>query len=186
MSKQYLKGLVSGFIISILLVTGVFASTTIDVLFNSVNIEVNGNKVIADNIVFNGTTYVPLRTIAEMLGMEVGWIQDTNTATLKDKTKQQEEAPKNTDARTIKLISITSPISAGSEASVTIAGAPKARYSIFIADPSMEKLEDKEAGENGEVTWTWELNENVKPGNYVITIFDIDSGQVLTSILLVK
>lgn len=199
MSKQYLKGLVSGIIISFLLTTVVFASTkTIDVLFNGVNIEVNGQKVVADNILYNGTTYVPLRVIAEMLDMGVGWIQQTNTATLNTKTephtevpKQPEvpkstEEPKNTDANQIKLISSTSPFTRGSEASLTIEGTPKARYHITIADSSMESLEAKVAGEDGRVTWTWKVSQNASIGNYVITIIDMDSGQVFTTILLVN
>lgn len=58
---------------------------TIEVLFNSVNLEVNGKKVEADNILYKGTTYVPLRAVAEMLGKEVGWDQDTRTASIDDK-----------------------------------------------------------------------------------------------------
>ena len=217
MSKQYLKGVVSGIIISFLLTTVVFASTkTIDVLFNGVNIEVNGQKVAADNLLYNGTTYVPLRVIAEMLGMEVGWIQQTNTATLKGKTEthievprqpevpkeievtrqpevpklpeaqKSTEEPKNIDAKSIKLVSSTSPFTRGSEASLTIEGAPKARYTIAIADPTMEGLEAKEAGEDGRVTWTWKVSPNASTGNYVITIIDMGSGQVFTTILIVK
>ena len=50
-----------------------------------VNLEVNGEKVEADNILYKGTTYVPLRAVAEMLGKEVGWDQDTRTASINDK-----------------------------------------------------------------------------------------------------
>jgi|GEM_PF-2399941 len=55
---------------------------TIPVHFNMVNLNVNGNPVNADNILYNGTTYVPLRKAAEILGCEVGWNGETNTATI--------------------------------------------------------------------------------------------------------
>ncbi|SCZ07975.1 stalk domain-containing protein [Alkaliphilus peptidifermentans] len=194
MSKQYLKGLVSGIIITILLTSVVFASTkTIDVLFNGVNIEVNGQKVNADNILYNGTTYVPLRVTAEMLGMEVGWIQETGTATLKSKIiphaedSENIEDSRNFESKELKLLSITSPITAASEASITIAGTPKSTYSIIFADPYIgEPLEAKVAGEDGKVNWTWKLDQRNKPGNYALTIIDFDSGQVVTSILVVE
>lgn len=55
-------------------------SQNIAVEFNSVNLNVNGKAVNADNILYNGTTYVPLRATAEMLGCEVGWEESTSTA----------------------------------------------------------------------------------------------------------
>ncbi|MBE7029352.1 MAG: copper amine oxidase N-terminal domain-containing protein [Ruminococcaceae bacterium] len=55
---------------------------TITVNFNSVNLNVNGTYVYADNILYNGTTYIPLRKTAETLGCEVGWDGETKTATL--------------------------------------------------------------------------------------------------------
>ena len=76
-------------IIALILSTLTFASgtsKTIVALFNSVNLTVNGNKVNAETIVYNGTTYVPLRAAAEMLGKDVGWNQATQTASINDKS----------------------------------------------------------------------------------------------------
>lgn len=42
--------------------------------------DAGGNKVIP--ITYNDTTYLPVRAIAEELGMEVGWDQDTNCVLL--------------------------------------------------------------------------------------------------------
>ncbi len=87
--KRELRGFVIGVIVTVILMsTVVFADQvkeSIEVMWNSVNITVNGEKVGADNILYNGTTYVPLRAIAEILGKEVGWNQETNTASINDK-----------------------------------------------------------------------------------------------------
>lgn len=88
MSKRAFRIIICISVIAILLMSTVFASgvkKNIEVLFNSVNLTVNGNKVSADTIVYNGTTYVPLRATADMLGKEVGWDQKTNTASVNDK-----------------------------------------------------------------------------------------------------
>lgn len=68
----------------------VFAET-IDIVFNSINITVNGVKVEADNILYNGTTYVPLRKIGEMLNKDVGWDESTRTASINDKSDKSDE-----------------------------------------------------------------------------------------------
>lgn len=85
--KKSIKGFVLGLIVATMLmstVLGAGVQKTIDVVLNKVNITVNGNKVEGSNILYDGTTYVPLRDIAEMLGKEVGWDGDTNTASIND------------------------------------------------------------------------------------------------------
>lgn len=87
--KKELKGFIIGVLVTLMLMSSLtFADGvkhTIEVMFNYVNLEVNGEKVEADNILYKGTTYVPLRAVAEMLGKEVGWDQDTKTASINDK-----------------------------------------------------------------------------------------------------
>ena len=70
---------------------------TIDVLINNVNLEVNGDKVEVDNILYKGTTYVPIRAVAEMLGKEVGWDGKTNTASINDKELNEKTDNTNMD-----------------------------------------------------------------------------------------
>jgi len=87
--KKQLQGFIIGVIITILILSSSALADTvkqkIEVVFNSINITVNGQKVEADNILYNGTTYVPLRAVAEMLGKEVQWNQETRTASINDK-----------------------------------------------------------------------------------------------------
>ena len=93
--KKYIKGLVLGVLITtILMSTAVGASIkkTIEVAYNSVNLTVNGEKVVADNILYKGTTYVPLRAVAEALGKDVGWEQETKTASINDKKVEGKKA----------------------------------------------------------------------------------------------
>lgn len=71
-------------------VVGASVKKTIEVTLNSVNLTVNGKKVAADTILYNGTTYVPLRATAEILGKEVGWDQKTNTASINDPSTKSE------------------------------------------------------------------------------------------------
>lgn len=86
--KKYNKILIITIIMTLLISTFASASSkkmNIEVLFNAINIEINGQKINEDTIVYKGTTYVPLRAVAEMLDKEVGWDQNTNTASINDK-----------------------------------------------------------------------------------------------------
>lgn len=86
--KKTIKGFILGLLVATLLMGTVFGAAvqeTIEVWFNLVNLTVNGEKVEADTIAYNGTTYVPLRAAAEMLDKDVGWDQATQTASIDDK-----------------------------------------------------------------------------------------------------
>ncbi len=88
--KKTFKGFIMGVVIATLLmstVLGASAKETIEVVFNSINLSVNGKKVEADNILYKGTTYVPLRATGDMLGKSVGWDEKTRTASIDDKTR---------------------------------------------------------------------------------------------------
>lgn len=53
---------------------------TIDVTLNSVNLSVNEKIIQTPNILWNGTTYVPLRAVSDNLGCDVTWDEATRTA----------------------------------------------------------------------------------------------------------
>lgn len=77
------KSLILAIVMLLTIVTSAYAGSqyqNIKVLFNDITIEVNGEKVTANNILYDGTTFVPLRKAAEMLGAEVTWDGNTRTA----------------------------------------------------------------------------------------------------------
>ena len=80
-------------VIAMLLTTTIFGSQItkkIEVVFNAIRLEVNGEKVEADNMVHDGTTYVPLREVSGLLGGEVSWEEETKTVHINDEKKEQE------------------------------------------------------------------------------------------------
>jgi hypothetical protein len=73
---------------------GADISELIRVYRNAVILEVNNKRVTVDNFVVNGTTYVPLRAVSELLGKDVGWNAITNIASINDLTYQKEALSK--------------------------------------------------------------------------------------------
>lgn len=64
-----------------------FAETiekTIKVTANSIKLFVNGRSIDGDNFVYNDTTYIPLRQVAESMGKQVTWDENTQTVEIKD------------------------------------------------------------------------------------------------------
>ena len=51
-----------------------------DVEFNAITIIVNGQKIDAENILYQGSTYVPIRAVFEAMGCVVEWQEATRTA----------------------------------------------------------------------------------------------------------
>lgn len=108
--KRTLKGFIMGLLVATLLMGTVFGSgiqETIEVLFNSVNLSVNGTisgKVgenhILDNgeevpysILYKGTTYLPIRKVSEVLNKEVAWDGDTSTVSINDEVDISKDNP---------------------------------------------------------------------------------------------
>lgn len=89
---------------SVVYANSTFVQQTINVVFNKVNISVNGEKVEADNILYNGTTYVPIRSVAEMLSKEVQWNNETKTVEIIDSNKITAKVSSVTDGDTFRVI----------------------------------------------------------------------------------
>ena len=87
--KKEIKGFICGVITTSLIGCASISATgvwdKIDVLRNDINVVVNGTPVKADNFLYNDTTYLPMRVVAEVLGKDVQYDETTNTATIKDK-----------------------------------------------------------------------------------------------------
>lgn len=63
---------------------GVFAEDVSQVFFNLVKLEVNGKTSEAPTILYRGTTYVPVRFVAEELGATVQWEQAEKKVIIKN------------------------------------------------------------------------------------------------------
>ncbi|MCL2386825.1 MAG: copper amine oxidase N-terminal domain-containing protein [Defluviitaleaceae bacterium] len=91
--KKAIKGYVAGVITTVLLIvlaTSVYAAArtqSITVTYNNIRLVVNGTHVIPrdaqgnviEPFVFGGTTFLPVRAVAEALGQEVSWDGNTQT-----------------------------------------------------------------------------------------------------------
>ena len=92
--KKRLQGLLMGIIIGALLTSSfVFAkqiTTTAQLFYNDIKITLNGkniepkdaNGALVEPFAIDGTTYLPLRAIANALGLTVGWDGNTSTVIL--------------------------------------------------------------------------------------------------------
>lgn len=74
-------------IIVLLLTTTLLAKQVtqkIEVIADRITIMVNGKGTEADTILYNATTYVPLRMVSELLSKDVDWEQTTKTVSIND------------------------------------------------------------------------------------------------------
>jgi|GEM_PF-5357530 len=75
-------------VFALILTTPVLADSfieSINVVMNSVNVRINGEELESESILYNGTTYLPLRKVAESVGKDVTWNQETMTADIIEK-----------------------------------------------------------------------------------------------------
>jgi hypothetical protein len=105
-----IQGFVAGFLTAIVLLVSVpTLAETITTTFNVINIKINGEMVVKSGesfilangnkvpytIVYNGTTYLPLRETVRLVGKDLAFDGDTSTADIIDKPIQQPiESPK--------------------------------------------------------------------------------------------
>lgn len=102
--RNEMKKLISVMIILTLMTTIAFAEqgeNWISALKNTIQVTLNGEAVAADNLLYEGRTYVQLREISNMIGADLSWDEITQTADLK---LEQTQAPVNADTGTFKKI----------------------------------------------------------------------------------
>jgi len=92
MQKLQIKGFIAGMLVMVLLssitVLAAVRTETISVTFHDIRIVLDGNVVtpkdaqghVVEPFIWEGTTYLPLRAVADALGLNVTW--DGNTYTI--------------------------------------------------------------------------------------------------------
>lgn len=92
-----------------------------------------------------------------------------------DKESSSDSSPRTTSSN-INLVSLESPVSKGSDVTVSIKGLPNTTYDIDVIYSSgaskASGLEDKTSDSEGNVSWTFKVSSNVKPGTYEVKISD--------------
>lgn len=84
--RKFLIGVLVGCLL--MMTTPVLADSilqSIDVVLDNVQVQVNGEKLDVNTILYNGSTYLPMRKVAEAVGKEVNWNQETMTANIIEK-----------------------------------------------------------------------------------------------------
>lgn len=71
----------------------------IDVVMNSVQVQVNGEKLDANTILYDGSTYLQMRKVAEAVGKEVNWNGDTKIANIVEKKDGDKLSEVNNEAK---------------------------------------------------------------------------------------
>lgn len=95
--KKHIPGFIAGVLVTTTLLGTAAASGALTLSVTPVNIKVNGEvfqpkDVNGDDVMvfaYNGTTYAPLRALAEAYGLQVGWDQASGTATVVDPDAEQ-------------------------------------------------------------------------------------------------
>ena len=111
----------------------------------------------------------------------------------KEQELPQEEQPIEEEQQItygINVVSLTSPISRGSQASITINTAPNVLCTIAVyykSGPSTAQgLDPKNSDGNGNCTWSWKVGTRTTPGNWKIVITADGVGQTETTFTVIE
>jgi hypothetical protein len=84
---------------------------------------------------------------------------------------------------TIKRVSLTTPVRAGSYASLTVNVAPKSRCTIqVIYDTVISQAKGLGPKTGGRITWRWRVGTNTHPGSWPIIVKCGPAGTLRTKI----
>lgn len=98
----------------------------------------------------------------------------TTQAPADTKAPKPAETEKPVQVDTITNITVTSPISQNSIATLTAKVLPNTEYDIDVyyssGESKAEGLENKTSDANGNISWSWKVGQRTKPGTYKIVI----------------
>lgn len=89
---------------------GEVVSDLIEARMNSIHVELNGQPVVGDNLLYEGTTYVPLKIMTEMIGGTVGWNGETRTASVMVNNSNTDSNQVASSSKNILLEGFTNPV----------------------------------------------------------------------------
>lgn len=105
---------------------------------------------------------------------------DGSTVTCDGDKDSSSNSNSNNSTSNISLVSLTSPVSRGNNATISIKGLPNTTYDIDVMYSSgaskASGLEDKTSDSEGNVSWTFKVSSNVKVGTYEVKITDGENG----------
>ena len=110
--KSFIAGAVA-MLIAVLMINTVFAATinkTVTTVYNDIKIIIDGKQIVpkdaagkvVEPFIIDGTTYLPVRAVAEAVGYDVEWNGSTNTVILKKKPEITTTTEKPTEAKEAK------------------------------------------------------------------------------------
>ena len=107
MKMQRAKDVVLGAVVGALLIGAApmafakVADAMVPVNYNDIKVTVDGEEIKTDKepFIYEGTTYLPVRAVAEAVGKEVGWDSATKTVTLTSKVTKEATKEATTDTK---------------------------------------------------------------------------------------
>ena len=110
--KQRMQGMVIGFLVSVLFLSGitVWAATgtqNITVTYRDIKLFIDGTQItprdangnVVEPFIYNGTTYLPVRAVGEAFGKEVEWDGENATVYVGQRGQSGQSAPQNQPAQ---------------------------------------------------------------------------------------
>lgn len=106
MKKSCIKGILAGVLAGAITVCSFpVVANSIETVMNSVNIKLNGTKVASANenyelqngksvpfsILYEGTTYLPIRKVSELLSVDIDWENESRTVIIDDNRNENKQ-----------------------------------------------------------------------------------------------
>lgn len=159
--------IIAGCLASVLALSGtvIFGSKAVkqaEIYYRNIKIKVNGEEIKPSNeqgetvepFIYEGTTYLPMRAVADAVGMDVAWDEETGTVLLTDKNGDGEGVVFTFDKNAFheeiehKVSSIMPKEALDNEILVNVAGVPvsaaSVRYAVRMSEQDHDFANDEE------------------------------------------